>query len=278
MNSRMATVGFYQFYPRFGQVSENLDRIVSALNNTTADVIVLPELAFTGYLFKNRRETFSLAENPENSPTLDKLIRLCRKQDFYLVTGFTERHKENVYNSALLLGPEGLLKTYRKLHLFGQEKACFEPGNLPLEAVEVRGMKIGMMVCFDWAFPEVARVLALQGTDVLCHPANLVLAYCQQAMTTRCLENSVYAITANRFGSDSRPHGNLTFTGQSQIIAPDGSVLHRSSSNAEDLFITVIDIQKARDKWLTPHNHVTNDRRPEYYRNICEKKILPDHR
>jgi len=276
MNLHMATVGYYQFYPRFGQIGENLDRVVSALRDVTADVIVLPELAFTGYLFKDQRETFALAEDPEHSPTLDRLITLCRKQNFYLVTGFAERQGENVYNSTLLLGPEGLLKTYRKLHLFGQEKACFEPGNLPLSVHEIRGMKIGMMVCFDWAFPEVARVLALQGADILCHPANLVLAYCQQAMITRCLENSVYAITANRFGLDNRPHGTLTFTGQSQIVAPDGSILHRSGPDADDLFITTIDINKARNKWLTPQNHVMNDRRPEFYRTICGEKILAE--
>jgi predicted amidohydrolase len=71
----------------------------------------------------------------------------------------------------------------------------------------VEGVKIGLMVCFDWVFPEVARSLALQGTDILCHPSNLVLAYCQQAMLTRCIENGVFAVTCNRFGSEDRPPG-----------------------------------------------------------------------
>jgi len=274
----MITAGFYQFHPKFGQIKKNLGRVISALSSVTADVIVLPELPFTGYLFKDRDETFELAEDLQNSPTIERLSKLCHERDFYLVTGFAEKSRNKVYNSALLIGPEGLLHTYHKLHLFNTEKACFDPGNLPLKVVEIRGIRIGMMVCFDWAFPEVARILAIQGADVLCHPSNLVLAYCQQAMTTRCLENSVFAITANRFGPDTRNHGEITFTGQSQIVAPDGSVMYRSLPDREDLFITTIDIEKARDKWLTHKNHVLNDRRPEFYEAICEGKNLPNHR
>jgi len=71
-------------------------------------------------------------------------------------------------------------------------------------------MRVGMMVCFDWAFPEVARALALKGADLIGHPANLVLTYCQQAMVTRCIENLVFAVTANRYGTEERPHGELT--------------------------------------------------------------------
>jgi predicted amidohydrolase len=266
----MKTVGFYQFYPRFGRVEENLTRVVSALRSRRADIIVLPELAFTGYFFKDRQETFALAEDPKDSPTLNRLITLCREQEFYLVTGFAEREGHKVYNSAFLIGPEGLVHTYRKLHLFNTEKRCFDPGNLPLRVTEIRGMRVGMMVCFDWAFPEVARALALQGADLLCHPSNLVLAYCQQAMITRSLENAVFAVTANRFGVDQRSHGDLTFTGQSQITAPDGSVLYRSGPNTEDLHLTEIDIEKAKNKNITSLNHILNDRRPEFYGGFQE--------
>jgi len=265
----MKTVGFYQFYPRFGRVEENLTRVVSALRSRRADIIVLPELAFTGYFFKDRQETFALAEDPKDSPTLNRLITLCREQEFYLVTGFAEREGHKVYNSAFLIGPEGLVHTYRKLHLFNTEKRCFDPGNLPLRVTEIRGMRVGMMVCFDWVFPEVARVLALQGAELLCHPSNLVLPYCQQAMTTRCLENRVFAVTANRIGTEKRPHGELTFTGRSQVTAPDGSILHRARPDEEVLYTTDIDIEKARDKNLTGKNHLFQDRRPEFYKDLC---------
>jgi len=266
MTSRFIRVGFYQFYPRFGEIDVNLKKVLNALDGLEADIVVLPELAFTGYYFESREETASLAEDPENSPTLASLTELCREKDFHLVTGFAEKDRNKVYNSALLIGPEGLLHTYRKLHLFNTEKDCFDPGNLPLSVIDVRGVKVGMMVCFDWVFPEVARTLALQGAELLCHPSNLVLPYCQQAMTTRCLENRVFAVTANRIGTEKRPQGELTFTGQSQITAPDGSILHRAKPDEEVVYTMDIDIEKARDKKLTAKNHLFQDRRPEFYK------------
>jgi len=271
MATRSFRVGFYQFYPQFGQVEKNLEKVLNALQNISADIIVLPELAFTGYLFRDRLETLDLAEEPEDSPTLTTLIELCRLRDLYLVTGFAEKDGGKVYNSTLLIGPGGLLHTYRKLHLFNTEKDCFDPGDLPLTVNLVRGVKIGMMVCFDWVFPEVARTLSLLGAEILCHPSNLVLPYCQQAMITRCLENRVFAVTANRFGNEKRPHGELTFTGQSQLTAPDGTILYRASPDKEVLFTTEIDIEGARDKKLTENNHLFLDRRPEFYGKLCDQ-------
>ncbi len=185
----MHRIGFFQFNPQFGKIEQNLDHILSALQAVNADLIVLPELALTGYSFANRCEAEALAEDPHHSSAVDALIDVCRTRDMYLVTGFDERAGDRCYNSALLLGPEGLLQTYRKLHLFGTERDCFDAGDTSLAVHEVRGMQVGMMICFDWAFPEVARVLALRGADVLCHPANLVLTYCQQTMLARCIEN-----------------------------------------------------------------------------------------
>jgi len=170
----------------------------------------------------------------------------------------------------LVIGGDGILHTYRKLHLFNTEKEYFDPGDTPLHTIEFRGVKIGIMVCFDWAFPEVARVLALQGADLLCHPSNLVLTYCQQTMLTRCLENSVFAVTANRLGSDIRPGGTLTFTGQSQLAGPDGKLVYRAKPNEEELFIAEIDLNKARDKSMTQRNNLLEDRRPEYYTELIE--------
>lgn len=266
----MLRIGFFQFAPKFGEVETNLSKIVSALRNAEADIIVLPELAFTGYFFQDRSELASLAEDPAKSPTVSSLIALCRDRDFFLVTGFAEKSDDKIFNSALLVGSDGVLHTYRKLHLFNTEKEYFDPGDTPIETIELCGAKIGIMVCFDWIFPEVARVLALQGADLLCHPSNLVLTYCQQAMLTRCLENSVFAVTANRFGSDIRPRGTLTFTGQSQMAAPDGELVYRAKPGEEELYIAEIDVRKARDKWMTQRNELLEDRRPEYYSDLIE--------
>ena len=269
----MLRVGFFQFAPTFGEVAANLSKVVSALRKVEADIIVLPELAFTGYFFQNRSELAFLAEDPADSSTISSLVALCRDRGFFLVTGFAEKSRDKIFNSALLVGGDGLLHTYRKLHLFNTEKESFDPGDTPLETIELRDVKIGLMVCFDWIFPEVARILALKKADLLCHPSNLVLTHCQQAMITRCLENSVYAVTANRFGSDIRPRGTLTFTGQSQIVAPKGELIYRAKSDNEELFIAEINVARARDKWITQKNDLLEDRRPERYTDLIEKGI-----
>jgi predicted amidohydrolase len=262
-------VGFYQFCPVFGHVHLNREKVVEKLSRVEADLLVLPELAFTGYHFRERAEIFPLAEDPADSPTIDSLAELCGRQNFFIVTGFAEKRGKQLYNSAVLIGPDGLIHVYRKIQLFLNEKGIFQPGNIPLQVQEVKGVKIGMMICFDWIFPEISRILALQGADIICHPSNLVLSYCQSAMLTRCLENSVFAITANRFGIESRPHGNLRFTGKSQIVSPTGILLYRARSQREELMILEIDPILARDKKMTEKNDLITDRRPEMYTALC---------
>ncbi len=265
-------VGYYQFRPLFGKVDKNTNKVIKTLEKVKADLIVLPELAFTGYYFKNRNEVKTLAENPKKSPIVDALAALCKKKKMHLVTGFTEKARDKYFNSALLIGPKGLKHVYRKIHLFNEETKWFDAGDIPLQVNKVKNANIGIMVCFDWAFPEVTRALALEGADIICHPSNLVLSYCQEAMLTRCLENKVYAITTNRFGYDKRPHGSLRFTGKSQIVAPGGTLINRSYSQREDLFIMDIDPKFARDKSITPLNELLRDRRPKFYKALYKIK------
>jgi predicted amidohydrolase len=131
-----------------------------------------------------------------------------------------------------------------------------------------------MMICFDWAFPEIARSLALRGMEVLCHPSNLVLpGLCQMAMRTRCLENGVFAVTANRCGEDRRPHGTLRFTGRSQIGGPRGEVLFGAPAARAMVHVETIDPSRARNKKLTPRNHLLLDRRPEFYAEIGRRRV-----
>ena len=264
----MFKIGFYQFRPIFGQIRKNLSKIIPKLKDISADLIVLPELPFSGYYFRSRDEVKELSETTASSSTIDSLISLCRDHDFYLVTGFAEKQSDKYFNSSLLIGPEGLIHTYRKIHLFNEEKNWFDKGDIPLQTNDVREAKIGMMICFDWIFPETARILTIQGADIICHPSNLVLDYCQQSMLSRCIENMVFAVTANRFGSDIRSHGTLKFTGKSQIVAPKGALIHRALSQREDLFITEIDPALARNKRITPQNDLLADRRPGFYKTL----------
>ncbi|MBI1731909.1 MAG: acyltransferase [Gammaproteobacteria bacterium] len=261
-------IGYYQFRPQFGRVSQNLLTITTALREAVADLLVLPELAFTGYYFRDRAEAYRLAEDPDDSPVFEALKALCREKRFHIVTGFAERRGANCYNSAALLGPDGLIHVYRKLHLFHDERQWFDPGDVPLRVLSISGARVGIMVCYDWAFPEVARSLALHGAEIICHPANLVLSFCQQTMLTRSLENHVYAVTANRYGTDSRPQGRLRFTGRSQIAGPDGKCLHRAPAQRNELFVMDVDLAIARDKHITPLSDLFADRRPEWYAEL----------
>lgn len=265
-------VGFYQYRPVFGKVSHNVRKVVRKLDGVAADLIVLPELAFTGYYFAGREEVKLLAEDPRHSSSVEALVALCRKNRFHIVTGFTEKSRDRYFNSALLIGPKGIEHTYRKLHLFNEETKWFDKGDIPLQINKIRGARLGIMVCFDWVFPEVVRVLALQGAEIICHPSNLVLGYCQQTMLTRCLENKVYAITTNRYGFDRRSHGNLRFTGYSQIVAPGGTLIHRAAAQRDALYVLDIDPALAQDKSITPLNEVLRDRRPEFYKVLTARR------
>jgi predicted amidohydrolase len=264
-------VGYFQFRPTFGKVPHNLLKVTAALRGAEADLIVLPELPFTGYLFRDRDEVMSLAEDPNDSAVVEALRAVCRDGHFYIATGFTERRRDKCYNSALLIGPDGVEAVYRKLHLFNEEKHWFEPGDKAPPIVNVKGARVGLLICFDWAFPEPWRVLAMQGVEIVCHPCNLVLTYCQEAMRTRCLENGIFAVSANRYGADKRGHGEIKFTGRSQVTAPGGKVLHQGPRQKDELFIVGIDPGKAREKRITPGNDLLADRRPEFYRQLCQR-------
>jgi predicted amidohydrolase len=258
-------VAYYQFGPVFGDRDRNLRTVLRGLRAVEADLVVLPELPFTGYLFRDRRELRELAEDPRESACVAALVELCRERELHLVTGFAERDRDRLFNSSLLIGPRGVLATYRKIHLFNLEKRWFDPGDLPLTVQRVRGVRVGMMICFDWVFPEVARTLARRGAELIAHPANLVLDYCQRVMVARCIENAVFAVTCNRFGEDRRSSGRVRFTGRSQIVGPRGELLGRAPMQRRRLQLVEIDAARARDKKITPRNHLFRDRHPEFY-------------
>ncbi len=259
------TIAAVQTAPTFGDPRGNLDAVLSTLRSVDADLYVLPELALTGYLFESREEALSFAELPD-SEAFDPIAAFAREADAVVVFGFPERADSTVFNSTLLIASDGTRAVYRKIHLFWGEKDIFSPGDRAPEVVEVGGVRLGMMICFDWIFPEVARSLALQGADILCHPSNLVLRYCQDAMVTRAIENRVFTVTANRVGTEERRGESLTFTGFSEIVAPDGTVLAKAGGDREEVLVVDVDPAAAREKRVTPTNDVLADRRPSLYR------------
>ena len=150
-------IGFYQFRPLFGKTELNCKKIISALDNVETDLIVLPELALSGYYFKDKYEALNNAEDPDSSRSIDSLIELANRRNMHLVIGFAEKREQQCFNSAALIGPNGIEHIYRKVHLFNEEKFCFDPGDTPFIVNDVNGVKLGIMVCFDWVFPEVTR-------------------------------------------------------------------------------------------------------------------------
>lgn len=258
-------VGLFQFAPKFGRVEDNAHTILDVVRSVDADLLVLPELSLTGYSFRDRAELESLAEDTLNSTFVQELSWSLAARNMHVVVGLAEKAGSRVYNSALLVGPLGIMHCYRKLHLFHTEKQLFDPGDLPLQVVEVKDARVGLMICFDWAFPEVARCLALQGADLLCHPSNLVLDHGQQAMQTRSLENGVFAATVNRTGQEKRSDTRLRFTGRSQLAGPDGSVVFRAPAQRRCVQVLDIDLLQARDKRLGLGNDRLRDRRPTFY-------------
>ena len=261
-------VAFVQGAPRFGRVAENLERGLALAGQVDADLVVLPELWSSGYVFSSHAEVDALAEDPANGPTARALKAAARRDRRHLIAGFPERHRGRAYNSAMLVGPSGVKTVYRKLHLFEREQEWFSPGNLPLSVHRVGAARIGLLICFDWRFPEAARTLALLGADVIAHPSNLVFPNAQAAMLTRSIENRVYTVTANRTGVESRPGGRVAFTGKSQIVDPGGLIVARAGVRESCARVADLDLGQSRDKSLTRMTHLFRSRRPRYYRRL----------
>ncbi len=250
---------------RFGDVIDNCNRAVELIRSVDADLFVLPELFNSGYLFISSQEVEAVAEQLPGGNTEQTLTSLAIEKKCYIVAGCAEDDAGAIYNSSFLTGPEGYIGKYRKIHLFNEEKKWFKPGDLPFPVYDIGSGKIGMMICFDWIFPESVRTLALKGADIICHCTNLVLPYCQNAMVTRCLENRVFAVTANRIGFEQRGNKSFTYTGMSQITGPNGEIIHRAPADVEQVHVVEIDPTLSRDKNITPFNDLFTDRRPDMY-------------
>jgi predicted amidohydrolase len=261
----MMKAAFIQFNPVFGEIEGNIKKALTLIEKTGAEIIILPELFNTGYLITSKEEAFDLSEPLPGGKTTEALSAMAREKNAYIVAGLIERQGENLFNSAVVIAPSGYLGKYRKIHLFNEEKLWFQPGDLGFHVFDIGICRIGIMVCFDWFFPESMRTLALKGADVICHSANLVLPFCQDAMITRCLENRVFAVTANRTGEENRNGKSCHYTGRSQITGPNARILYRAGAETDEIGIAEIDVNLSRDKNLNRYNHVFLDRREDFY-------------
>jgi len=260
---RELTVGYIQFQPSLSQCDKNINYVVKLLDKLkNTDLIVLPELSTSGYAFDNQEEAKNCAEHIPQGKTTQTLLKIAKKRHMYIVAGINEIYHDTLYNSAVFLSPNGYVGKYRKNHLFNKEKIIFNPGDLKFPIFTIDDIKVGILICFDWIFPEAWRTLVLKGADIICHPSNLVLKnLAHRSIPVTAMINRIYIICANRIGKER----DLRFIGGSMIVDPKGNILHRAPSDKEECYVTTIDPYKARDKKITQRNDVLGDRRPDIY-------------
>ncbi len=261
---------YLQFAPAYLDVDANLQIVASQIQSLEADLIVLPELFTSGYFFQSRVDLMQVAEPIPEGRSTQALCDWAASLDATLVAGLAEREGSSFYNSAVVVQPTGTVHTYRKVHLFYEENTLFEPGDLGFRVFEVttregRPYRLGVMVCFDWYFPEAARTLSLRGADVIAHPSNLVLPHCPDSMPIRARENHVFTVTANRHGEEEKEGETLTFIGMSEVCDPSGTILRRAGESTDEVGVVEFDPHDARDRRLNDYNDVLGDRRPETY-------------
>ncbi len=263
-------IGFVQFRPLFGEVAANVDTMLRLVGSAEADLLVLPELATSGYTLSAREEIVPLAEPFESSPSLDALQKLARERSCALVVGFVEERGGDLFNSAALLRPDGTRELYRKVHLFGMENLFFAPGDIPFAVHEYAGVKLGMMICFDWFFPESMRVLALKGAQIVCHPVNFVLPWGPSAMVIRSLENHVSSRHRKplRFGDQPRHHAYIHREKPHPL--PRGEVLGEGPDEGDAVVVADIDPSEASSKRINKFNDLFAQRRVDLYGDITK--------
>ena len=263
--------------PRVGELAANRERSCASIAAAAAQgarVVVVPELASSGYVFRDAEEARALAE-PADGPTVSAWAELAREHDLVVVGGFCERDDEGrPRNSAVLIdGPRGVRAVYRKAHLWDREDVVFVAGDAPPPVVETPAGRIGVMVCYDLEFPEWVRLAALAGADLLCVPVNWPAAprpagerasevvRAQAAAAT----NRMFVAVAGRVGVER----GVDWIGGSIIVDPDGFPLAGPADRDDErTLLARCDLAHARDKRLNDRNDVLADRRTELYRAL----------
>ena len=267
------TIGFLQFSPVLGDPQASIERVKAAIDSlSSVDLLVLPELSNSGYNFSSRQQAEASAERIGEGDFSRFLMKQSSERNCHIVAGINERDGDRLYNSAVLFGPKRVIGKYRKMHLYLNEQDYFEPGDIPPAVFDLKGTKVSILVCFDWAFPELWRMAALAGAEVICHPSNIMApARALKGLAGHALCNRVFIVTANRIGRE----GDLTFGGMSTVLSPDGDILAQAPTDRDDLIIIDIDPERARNKMLSRRNHVLDDRRPEMYVSLTQPKRKP---
>ena len=278
--SRPVRIAVAQYGPHVGDLEGNLAAAVSWAERAAeqeVDLLVLPELASSGYVFASEEEAARTAEPAADGPLVGALTAVCAAHDMHVVVGLNEADGGSRHNSAVIIGPGGPLATYRKLHLFNDEQSWFQPGR-ELPVVDLPFGRVGMIICYDLWFPEAARALALAGAEIIAVPTNWVASFrrklfddagnCQgniAAMATAG-QNAVVVACADRVGVERE----VCFLGASLIVGADGwPVAGPAGQTEEEILLADIDLDSvAAARRRTPRNHLLEDRRPDSYNAV----------
>jgi len=248
-----------------------MERMAREAREEGAELVIFPELSLTGYVCRDLY--YELAE-PVPGPSTERLAELARELDLYIIFGLPERGSTSgavLYNTAALVGPEGLVGRYRKMHLpthsVFEEKRYFRLG-YQADVFETRLGRVGMMICYDTFFPEVARLLRLRGAQLIaCISASpgVRRTYFEILLSARALENTVHLAYVNLVGHED----GLYFWGGSRLIGPTGSVVAKAKYDEEDLVVAEVDLSDAdRAGIFLP---MLRDLRPELVAEILEE-------
>jgi len=279
------TVACLQFEPRVGEVERNRATglaMAEEAADQNADLVVLPELCDSGYVFESREEAFSLSSTAAESPTIRTWAAFARARGVHVVGGFCEREAGRIYNSAAVVGPDGLIGVYRKTHLWDAENLFFEPGDRGFPVFPTPLGRIGALVCYDGWFPEAWRLLAMQGADIVCVPTNWVPMPSQPdrlpAMSNiLCMSaahsNSMFVAAACRTGVER----GQKFIGQSLIVSCEGWPVSGPAGEAETGILTArVNLADARRKRrVNDFNQLLRDRRTDLYAKMLGTDTRP---
>ena len=271
---RSLQVSCIQFEPVFGAVDDNVARasdLVRSAAGSGSQLIVLPELANTGYVFEAMDEVVRLAEPVPGGSTSERWGALARELGVHIVAGIAERAGDALFNSALVTGPDGYIGTYRKAHLWNRENVFFSKGDLGFPVFETAVGKIGVAICYDGWFPETFRQLALKGAEIVCIPTNWVpmpdqpdgeAAMANTLHRAAAHSNGIFIACADRIGTER----GQPFEGQSLIIGSKGWTISGPASRSRPETITaIVDLDEAGRKDLNEYNSLLGDRRTDVY-------------
>lgn len=270
------TVACLQFEPRVGELARNRQRSVELIDTAAtegADLIVLPELCNSGYVFESEREAHELAEAVPAGETCRAWSEAAARHGIHIVAGINERADAGLFNAAVVIGPSGHIGTYRKVHLWNQENRFFLPGDGGFPVFDTPLGRIGVLICYDGWFPESYRECALKHADMICVPTNWVPIPGQradrEAMATiltmgAAHSNRLIIACASRTGVER----GQPFIGQSQIVTYSGWPLAGpASTDREEILSAEVDLHSPgrAAPWNEFNQDPLGDRRPATY-------------